>query len=130
MVGKRLSEKKIHVKCKMEILTTGDGNKLKVVDVIETRFVYRKGPYFDFNLKQPGICYSVIIKDGFIASLCNKYQIKKKFVSFMATDTSNRKSINISEGDDVLVETYSILFLDKDWHVRWNREQQLKKLDI
>lgn len=114
----------------MKILSTFDKNECVVVDEIDTRFVYRKGAYYDFNLKQPGICYSIIIKDGFLASLCNKYQIKKKFVSFMATDTSNRVSINISEEDHVLVETYSILFSDKDWYVRWNREQQLKKLDI
>lgn len=114
----------------MKILSTFDKNECVVVDEIDTRFVYRKGAYYDFNLKQPGICYSIIIKDGFLSSLCNKYQIKKKFVSFMATDTSNRVSINISEEDHVLVETYSILFSDKDWYVRWNREQQLKKLDI
>ena len=128
MKALRLSDKKIHVKCSMKILSTFDKNEYVVVDEIDTRFVYRKGPYYDFNLGQNGICYSIVIKDGFLASLCNKYQIKKKFVSFMATDTINKMSINISEGDDVLVETYSILFADKEWYVRWNRDQKLKSL--
>lgn len=123
----RLSEKKIHIKCNMKILITHDKNECIVIDDIDTRFVYRKGPYYDYSVGEQGISYGVVIKDGFLASLCNKYQIKKKFVSFNRT---GRLNINISEGDDVVVETYSILFSDKEWYVRWNREQQLKKLDI
>ena len=121
----RLSEKKIHIKCNMKILITHDKNECIVIDDIDTRFVYRKGPYYDYSIGEPGISYGVVIKAGFLSSLCNKYQIKKKFVSFNRT---GRININISEGDDVVLETYSILFSDKEWYVRWNREQQLKKL--
>lgn len=121
----RLSEKKIHIKCNMKILVKLDKNKCMVIDDIDTRFVYRKGPYYDYSVGEPGISYGIVVKDGFLSSLCNKYQIKKKFVNFNKT---GRLNINISEGDDVLLETYSILFSDKEWYVRWNREQQLKKL--
>lgn len=123
----RLSDKKIHIKCKMKILVPGDKNECIVIDEIDSRFVYRKGPYYDYSVGEQGISYGVVIKDGFLSSLCNKYQIKKKFVSFNRT---GRLNINISEGDDVVVETYSILFHDKEWYVRWNREEQLKKLNI
>ena len=117
----RLSEKKIHIKCNMKILVTLDKNEFMVIDDIDTRFVYRK---VQSVITSP-ISYGIVVKDGFLSSLCNKYQIKKKFVNFNKT---GRLNINISEGDDVAVETYSILFSDKEWYVRWNREQQLKKL--
>ena len=117
----RLSEKKIHIKCNIKILVTLDKNEFMVIDDIDTRFVYRKAQ----SVITSPISYGIVIKDGFLSSLCNKYQIKKKFVNFNKT---GRLNINISEGDDVAVETYSILFSDKEWYVRWNREQQLKKL--
>lgn len=117
----RLSEKKIHIKCNMKILVALDKNECMVIDDIDTRFVYRKAQ----SVITSPISYGIVVKDGFLSSLCNKYQIKKKFVNFNKT---GRLNINISEGDDVAVETYSILFSDKEWYVRWNREQQLKKL--
>ena len=117
----RLSEKKIHIKCNIKILVALDKNECMVIDDIDTRFVYRKVQ----SVITAPISYGIVVKDGFLSSLCNKYQIKKKFVNFNKT---GRLNINISEGDDVAVETYSILFSDKEWYVRWNREQQLKKL--
>jgi hypothetical protein len=117
----RLSEKKIHIKCNIKILVALDKNECMVIDDIDTRFVYRKAQ----SVITSPISYGIVVKDGFLSSLCNKYQIKKKFVNFNKT---GRLNINISEGDDVAVETYSILFSDKEWYVRWNREQQLKKL--
>ena len=117
----RLSEKKIHIKCNMKILLTLDKNEFMVIDDIDTRFVYRKAQ----SVITSPISYGIVVKDGILSSLCNKYQIKKKFVNFNKT---GRLNINISEGDDVAVERYSILFSDKEWYVRWNREKQLKKL--
>ena len=128
MVVIRLSEKKIHVKCKMEIRTSPNANSETIlVDEIDTRLVYRKNDVYNLSTSRTETVYQVIIKPGFIASLCNKYGIKKKYVAFLGIDNTK---FNIAVDDNVLFENYYIYFADPEWYIRWNREQKLKELNI
>lgn len=125
MKAKRLSDKKIHIVCDMDILYTGVPEKL--IDTFSSRFVYRKikSTYVDGT---PIEIYYANIKPGFIASICNKYGIKKKFVLFPHKGRmGNIVTVDV-DGEKVNVIFYDILLTDPNWYTAWNREEQLKSL--
>lgn len=124
MKAKRLSDKKIHITCDAKIFINGDDVEI-IIDTITTRFVYKRivSTYVDGT---PVVCYYANIKPGFVASICNKYGIKKKFVLF--PDRECEKFEVDVDGEKVLVVLNDILFDDPGWYTPWNREKQLKSL--
>ena len=125
MKAKRLSDKKIHISCDMDIFYTGVPEKL--IDTFSSRFVYRKikSTYADGT---PIEIYYPNIKPGFIASICGKYRIKKKFVLTPHKGRMGNIVVVDVEGEKVNVIFYDILLTDPNWYTAWNREEQLKKL--
>ena len=125
MKAKRLSHKKIHIVCDMDILYTGVPEKL--IDTFSSRFVYRKikSNYVDGT---PIEIYYANIKPGFIASICNKYHIKKKFVLTPHKGRMGNIVVVDVDGEQVNVIFYDILLTDPNWYTAWNREEQLKSL--
>jgi len=153
MKTRRLSEKKIHIACDASIFFDGDDGKI-LLGTVPTRFVYKKvcSEYADGT---PIVCYYANIKNGFVAGICSKYGIKKKHVLFphkentciernvckikrantsvdclYLTLISRRRRIFVVdvEGEKVNVVFNDVLLTDKDWHIAWNRERQLKSL--
>ncbi len=129
MKSKRLSDKKIHITCETKIFINGDDGEI-IIDTITTRFVYKRivSTYVDGNPPEYKgvVCYYANIKPGFVASICNKYGIKKKFVLF--PDRECEKFEVDVDGEKVMVVFNDILFDDTDWYTPWNRERQLKSL--
>lgn len=128
MKTRRLSEKKIHIACDMDILCSpGTGLPEKLIDTFSSRFVYRKikSHYADGT---PIEAYYANIKPGFIAGICNKYGIKKKFVLLPHKGRTGNLVVVDVEGEKVNVIFHDILFADPDWYTVWNREEQLKSL--
>ena len=125
MKARRLSHKKIHIVCDMDILYTGVPEKL--IDTFSSRFVYRKikSNYVDGT---PIEIYYANIKPGFIASICNKYHIKKKFVLTPHKGRMGNIVVVDVDGEQVNVIFYDILLTDPNWYTAWNREEQLKSL--
>lgn len=123
MKTKRLSDKKIHITCDMDIFcSTGTGLPEKLIDTFSSRFVYRKikSHYADV--------YYASIKPGFIASICNKYGIKNKFVLLTHKGrTGNIVEVDV-EGEKVNVIFHDILLADPNWYTAWNREELFKSL--
>lgn len=130
MKVKRLSDKKIHIVCDMDIFY-GINEYNKVPDVlIETfssRFVYKKikSHYVDGT---PIETYYPVIKSGFIARICNKYRIKKKFVFTPHKGRTGNIVVIDVDGEKVNVIFQYILLADPVWYTAWNREEQLKSL--
>ncbi len=123
-MNRRLSDKKINVDRYFNIVVPNENNEDIVIDVIETRFVYKKTLYSGITGSEIEI-YTLILKDGFLSNFCNKYQLKKKYLGFIPIDRIN---VDVSEDDTVLLETYKIRISDRDWYKRWNREQKLKMI--
>jgi hypothetical protein len=73
-------------------------------------------------------CYYANIKPGFVAGICNKYGIKKKFVFFPDSEEIGKKFEVDVDGEKVLVAFNEIILTDANWYTAWNREQQLKSL--
>jgi hypothetical protein len=125
MKARRLSDKKIHIACETNIFFNGVNGEI-LLDTITTRFVYKRihSTYVDGT---PVICYYANIKPGFVAGICNKYGIKKKFVFFPDSEIGKKFEVDV-DGEKVLVAFNDILLTDKDWYTAWNRELQLKSL--
>jgi hypothetical protein len=124
MKVRRLSDRKIHIACETKIFFSGGGEIL--LDTITTRFVYKRihSTYVDGT---PVSCYYANIKPGFIAGICNKYGIKKKFVFFPDSEIGKKFEVDV-DGEKVLVAFNDIILTDANWYTAWNREQQLKSL--
>ena len=125
MKTRRLSDKKIHIACDMDIFYTGVPEKL--IDTFSARFVYRKikSTYADGT---PIEIYYANIKPGFIAGICNKYGIKKKFVLTPHKGKMGNIVVVDVDGEQVNVIFYDILLTDPNWYTAWNREEQLESL--
>lgn len=130
MKAKRLSDKKIHIACDMDI--SYGANEYNIVpDVLiekfSSRFVYRKikSHYADGN---PIEAYYPVINSGFIARICNKYRIKKKFVFTPHKGGTGNIVVVDVEGEKVNVIFCYILLSDPEWYTSWNREEKLKNL--
>ena len=124
MKARRLSERKIHIACETKIFFSGGGEIL--LDTITTRFVYKR-IYSTYVDGTPVSCYYANIKPGFVASICNKYGIKKKFVFFPDSEIGKKFEVDV-DGEKVLVAFNDIILTDTNWYTAWNREQQLKSL--
>ena len=126
MKAKRLSDKKIHIACETKIFFLNGGVEV-LLDTITTRFVYKRihSTYVDGT---PVSCYYANIKSGFIAGICNKYGIKKKFVFFTDSEEIGKKFEVDVDGEKVLVAFNEIILNDANWYTAWNRDQQLKSL--
>lgn len=126
MKVKRLSEKKIHIARDTNIFFINGGVEV-LLDTITTRFVYKRihSTYVDGT---PVSCYYANIKPGFVAGICNKYGIKKKFVFFPDSEEIGKKFEVELDGEKVLVAFNDIILTDANWYTTWNREQQLKSL--
>ena len=123
MKAKRLSDKKIHIVCETKIFFDGEDDEIHI-DTITTRFVYKKEVSTYSNGKS-SVCYYANIKPGFFAGICNKYGIRKKFVSIRRL----KKGLVLNvEGENIYVVFNEIFFMDEKWYTPWNREQQLKSL--
>ena len=126
MKARRLSHKKIHIVCDMDILYTGVPEKL--IDTFSSRFVYRKIKSTILTDGTPIEIYYPNIKPGFIAGICNKYHIKKKFVLTPHKGRMGNIVVVDVDGEQVNVIFYDILLTDPNWYTAWNREEQLKSL--
>jgi hypothetical protein len=126
MKVRRLSKKKIHIARDTNIFFI-NGDVEVLLDTITTRFVYKiiHSTYVDGT---PVSCYYANIKPGFIAGICNKYGIKKKFVFFPDSEEIGKKFEVDVDGEKVLVAFNDIILTDANWYTAWNREQQLKSL--
>jgi hypothetical protein len=126
MKAKRLSDKKIHIACETKIFFINGGVEV-LLDTITTRFVYKRihSTYVDGT---PVICYYANIKPGFVAGICNKYGIKKKFVFFPDSEEIGKKFEVDVDGEKVLVAFNDIILTDANWYTTWNRERLLKSL--
>ena len=126
MKVRRLSDKKIHITRDMNIFFINGGVEV-LLDTITTRFVYKiiHSKYVDGT---PVSCYYANIKPGFVAGICNKYGIKKKFVFFPDSEEIGKKFEVYVDGEKVLVAFNDIILTDQNWYTAWNREQQLKIL--
>lgn len=130
MKAKRLSDKKIHIACDMDIFYgVNEYNSAPevLIDTFSSRFVYKKvkSHYVDGT---PIEAYYPNIKPGFIAGICNKYRIKKKFVFTPHKGRTGNLVVVDVEGEKVNVIFYDILLADPNWYTAWNREEQLKSL--
>ena len=126
MRTKRLSEKKIFIELDTDIYY----NDI-IIDTIKTRFVYKKktkSTYNSSNIDETKDVYSANIKPGFIARICNKYRIRKLYVYTPHKDKPGKEFEIDVDGEKVNVILNDIMFVDPDWYIRWNREEQLKKL--
>lgn len=126
MKVRRLSDKKIHISRDTNIFFINGGVEV-LLDTITTRFVYKiiHSTYVDGT---PVSCYYANIKPGFVAGICNKYGIKKKFVFFPDSEEIGKKFEVDVDGEKVLVAFNDIILTDQNWYTAWNREQQLKSL--
>ena len=126
MKVRRLSDKKIHIARDTNIFFINGGVEV-LLDTITTRFVYKRihSTYVDGT---PVSCYYANIKPGFIAGICNKYGIKKKFVFFTDSEEIGKKFEVDVDGEKVLVAFNEIILNDANWYTAWNREEQLKSL--
>jgi hypothetical protein len=126
MKVRRLSDKKIHITRDTNIFFINGGVEV-LLDTITTRFVYKiiHSTYVDGT---PVSCYYANIQPGFVAGICNKYGIKKKFVFFPDSEEIGKKFEVDVDGEKVLVTFNDIILTDQNWYTAWNREQQLKSL--
>lgn len=127
MKAQRISEKKIHIACDMDIFYGANeynGVPEALIDTFYSRFVYKKvkSSYVDGTSVEE---YYPVIKHGFIARICNKYRIKKKFVF----TPSHKGMVAVDlDGEKVNVIFYYLLLADPTWYTAWNREEKLKSL--
>lgn len=138
MKTRRLSEKKIHITCDMDIsvLKFDSHDEISPEILIETfssRFVYRKikdanTPWFTaVGIYQDIEIYYAVIKPRFIADICNRYRIKSKFVLTPQKEIGKIFEVDV-DGEKVNVVFQKILFTDPNWHTAWNRDRLIKSL--
>ena len=118
---KRLSPKKICVSCDMDIripMYSEISREQAYIDNIPQSIVYRKiedGTYYP------------ILKDLVIASICCKWGIKKKYVTF---NRNEEQDISL-DGELVTLFSMDIIFDNPEWHKRWKRDKYISDiLDI
>ena len=126
MKTRRLSEKKIHITCDMDISVLKFDSHDEIlprilIETFSSRFVYRK--IKDANT---GIYYAVI-KPRFIADICNRYRIKSKFVLTPQKEIGKIFEVDV-DGEKVNVVFQKILFTDPNWYTAWNRDRLINSL--
>jgi len=115
---KRLSPRKVCVSCDMDIRTPMSSEARADdchIGVIQHSIVYKKiedGTYYP------------ILKDSFIAKICGKWGIRKKYVYF-----NRNKEQDISlDGELVTLFSMDVIFDNPDWHKKWKRDSYLSDL--
>ena len=115
---KRLSPRKVCVSCDMDIRTQMSSEARADdchIDTIQYSIVYKKiedGTYYP------------ILKDRFIAKICGKWGIRKKYVYF-----SKNENQDISlDGELVTLFSMNVIFDNPDWHKKWKRDQSINQL--
>jgi hypothetical protein len=118
---KRLSPRKVCVSCEMDIripMSSEISKEQAHIGKIEHSIVYKKiedGTYYP------------ILKDSFIAKICGKWGIKKKYVYF---NKNEYQDISL-DGELVTLFSMDVIFDNPEWHKRWKRDKSLSDiLDI
>ena len=121
MKTRRLSDKKIHIACDIDIVY-GD----IVIETISTRLVYSKRILMPLDENGTGReVYYPSIKPAFIArEICGKYGIKMKYVH---TPSKDNISVDI-DGECIKAAICHIKLTDAAWYVKWNRDQKINSL--
>ncbi len=114
MKARRLSDKKIHIACETKIFFSGDDGEI-LIDNIQQSIVYRK--------IEDGTYYPVL-KDRFIAKICGKWGIRKKYVYF---NRNEEQDISL-EGELVTLFSMDIVFDNPEWHRKWKRDKIISEL--
>ena len=132
MKTRRLSEKKIHITCDMDIsvLKFDSHDEISPEILIETfssRFVYRKIKDANTGIGQDIEIYYPVIKPRFIADICNRYRIKSKFVLTPQKEIGKISEVDV-DGEKVNVVFQKILFTDPNWYTAWNRDRLINSL--
>jgi hypothetical protein len=115
---KRLSPAKVCVSCDMDIripMSWETSAEQAYIGNIQHSIVYKK--------IEDGTYYPVL-KDGFIAKICGKWGIKKKYVYF---NRNEEQDISL-DGELVTLFSMDIVFNNPEWHKRWKREQSINNL--
>jgi len=113
---KRLSPAKVCVSCDMDIRTPMSSETgAEHIGNIDHSIVYRK--------IEDGTYYPVL-KDGFIAKICGKWGIRKKYVYF---NRNEEQDISL-DGELVTLFSMDIVFDNPEWHKRWKRDQSINNL--
>jgi len=68
--------------------------------------------------------YYPVLKDGFIAKICGKWGIRKKYVYFNRNEEQN---ISL-DGELVTLFSMDIVFNNPEWHRKWKRDSYLSDL--
>ena len=115
---KRLSPAKVCVSCDMDIRTPMSSEtsaEQARLGNIEHSIIYKK--------IEDGTYYPVI-KDGFIAKICGKWGIRKKYVYF-----NRNKEQDISlDGELVTLFSLDVIFDNPEWHKKWKRDKIISEL--
>ena len=115
---KRLSPRKVCVSCDMDIripMSSEISKEQAHIGKIEHSIVYRKiedGTYYP------------ILKDSFLAKICGKWGIKKKYVYFKKNEYQD---ISL-DGELVTLFSMDVIFDNPEWHKRWKRDQAISQL--
>jgi hypothetical protein len=115
---KRLSPRKVCVSCDMDIRTPMSSEARAEdchIGSIPHSIVYKKiedGSYYP------------VLKDSFIAKICGKWGIRKKYVYF-----NRNKEQDISlDGELVTLFSMDVIFDNPEWHKKWKRDSYLSDL--
>lgn len=132
MKTRRLSEKKIHITCDMDISVLKFDSHDEIlprilIETFSSRFVYRKIKDANTGIGQDIEIYYAIIKPRFIADICNRYRIKSKFVLTPQKEIGKISEVDV-DGEKVNVVFQKILFTDPNWYTTWNRDRLIKSL--
>ena len=115
---KRLSPRKVCVSFDMDIripMYSEISRKQAHIDNIQQSIVYRK--------IEDGTYYPVL-KDRFIAKICGKWGIRKKYVYF---NRNEEQDISL-EGELVTLFSMDIVFDNPEWHKKWKRDQAIDEI--
>ncbi len=115
---KRLSPRKVCVSFDMDIripMYSEISRKQAYIDNIQQSIVYRK--------IEDGTYYPVL-KDRFIAKICGKWGIRKKYVYF---NRNEEQDISL-EGELVTLFSMDIVFDNPEWHKKWKRDQAIDEI--
>ena len=113
---KRLSPAKVCVSCDMDIRTPiSSETGTEHIGNIHHSIVYKK--------IEDGTYYPVL-KDGFIAKICGKWGIKKKYVYF---NKNEYQDISL-DGELVTLFSMDVIFDNPEWHKKWKRDKIISEL--
>lgn len=117
IIVKRLSHNKISVSYDLIISTLGDSEEpIEEITRIRHTFVYKKWP--------DTLNYMPLINGGFIAGLCGKWGIKKKYVTYFPLSTQDVQV----DGEWINVSILKMFFTDGEWIKAWRRNKRIDSI--